>query len=74
MLQNFISMVQWFNPINQRNVIMTDYDRELTELAKEGTKNYYYFDVDSEAMEQLLHMLTHAKEIMQNLPARKENK
>lgn len=53
-------MVQWFNPINQRNVIMTDYDRELTELAKEGTKNYYYFDEDSEAME--------------NLPARKENK
>lgn len=53
---------------------MTDYDRELTGLAKEGTKNYYYFDEDSEAMEHLLHMLTHAKEIMQNLPARKENK
>lgn len=129
-------MVQWFNPINQRSVIMTDHEKELAELAaefescrkillalgdenrqhlilemmkmgqcggvrvgavtekthlsrpavshhiqilkdagllqvrKEGTKNYYYFDADSDVMERLLHMLTHAKEIMQNLPAR----
>lgn len=49
-------------------------DAGILKMRKEGTKNYYYFDADSEAMEQLLHMLTHAKEIMQNLPARKENK
>ena len=136
MLQNFIPMVQWFNPINQRSVIMTDHEKKLAELAaefescrkillalgdenrqhlilemmkmgqcggvrvgavtekthlsrpavshhiqilkdagllqvrKEGTKNYYYFDADSGVMERLLHMLTHAKKIMENLPAR----
>lgn len=28
-------MVQWFNPINQRSVIMTDHEKELAELAAE---------------------------------------
>lgn len=45
-------------------------DAGLLQVRKEGTKNYYYFDADSDVMERLLHMLTHAKEIMQNLPAR----
>lgn len=39
-------------------------------MRKEGTKNYYYFDADSDAMERLLIMLTHAKAIMKNLPDR----
>lgn len=37
---------------------------------KEGTKNYYYFDADAEAMNTLLKMVTHAKAIMERLPNR----
>ena len=29
----------------------------LLKMRREGTKNYYYFDADAEAMEQLLQML-----------------
>lgn len=39
-------------------------------MRREGTKNYYYFDVDTEAMNQLLQMLTHAKQLMESLPDR----
>ena len=42
----------------------------LVKMRREGTRNYYYFDADTEAMNQLLQMLTHAKEIMENLPDR----
>lgn len=42
----------------------------LLKMRREGTKNYYYFDTDSEAMERLLHLLAHAKEITANLPDR----
>lgn len=42
----------------------------LVKVRREGTKNYYYFDADAEAMTQLLQMLTHAREIMQQLPDR----
>lgn len=45
-------------------------DACLLKMRKEGTKNYYYFDADSDAMERLLIMLTHAKAIMKNLPDR----
>ena len=36
-------------------------------MRKEGTKNFYYFDADTEAMDRLLRMLTHAKEIMEHI-------
>ena len=42
----------------------------LIRIRREGTKNYYYFDPDAEAMDGLLQMLTHAKEIMKDLPDR----
>lgn len=42
----------------------------LINMRREGTKNYYYFDVDTEAIDQLLQMLTHVKEIMEHLPDR----
>lgn len=45
-------------------------DAGLVKVRREGTKNYYYFDADSEAMTMLLQMLTDAKEIMENLPDR----
>lgn len=43
----------------------------LLKVRKEGTKNYYYFDADTEAMDRLLQMLAHAKEIMEHRPERK---
>lgn len=46
-------------------------DAGLIKMRKEGTKNYYFFDADIEAMNKLLRMLKHAKDIMQNLPERK---
>ena len=45
-------------------------DAGLVKVRREGTKNYYYFDADSEAMTRLLQMLTDAKKIMENLPDR----
>ena len=42
----------------------------LIKMRREGTKNYYYFDADTKAMDRLLQMLTHAKEIMEFLPDR----
>lgn len=45
-------------------------DAGLIKMRREGTKNYYYFDADTQAMNLLLQMLTHAKEIMEALPDR----
>lgn len=42
----------------------------LVKVRREGTKNYYYFDADADAMTRLLQMLTHAKAIMEALPDR----
>ena len=42
----------------------------ILKMRREGTKNYYYFDADMEAMDRLLQMLSHAKAIMENLPDR----
>lgn len=39
-------------------------------MRREGTKNYYYFDADTEAMNQLIQMLEHAKQFMELLPDR----
>lgn len=45
-------------------------DAGLIKMRREGTKNYYYFDADAKALDRLLQMLTHAKEIMEALPDR----
>ena len=39
-------------------------------MRREGTKNYYYFDADTEAMNRLIRMLEHAKALMEQLPVR----
>lgn len=45
-------------------------DAGILKMRREGTKNYYYFDADADAMNQLIHMLVHAKTIMEQLPDR----
>ena len=42
----------------------------LLRMRQEGTKNYYYFDADLDAMNSLIRMLTHARSIMERLPDR----
>lgn len=42
----------------------------IVKMRREGTKNYYYFDADTEAFDGLIRMLTHAKAVMQSLPDR----
>lgn len=46
----------------------------ILKMRQEGTKNYYYFDVDMESLNQLTQMLHHIKGIMQSLPDRSGNK
>lgn len=48
-------------------------DAGLVKLRREGTKNYYYFGADMDTMDRLIHMLAHAKEIMEHLPDRSGN-
>lgn len=48
-------------------------DVGILKMRREGTKNYYYFDADTEAMNRLIHMLNHAKKIMEKLPDRSGN-
>lgn len=45
-------------------------DAGIIQMRREGTKNYYYFDTETEAMNRLLCMLNHVKEIMEQLPDR----
>ncbi len=45
-------------------------DAGILKVRREGTKNYYYFDADMEAMSGLIDMLIHAKNIMEHLPDR----
>lgn len=45
-------------------------DAGLIKMRREGTKNYYYFDADAQALDSLLQMLTHIQEIMKKLPNR----
>lgn len=42
----------------------------IVKMRREGTRNYYYFDADTHALNDLLQMLTHAMEIMRQLPDR----
>ena len=48
-------------------------DAGLLNVRREGTKNYYYFDADTQAMDRLIRMLLHAKAIMEQLPDRSED-
>lgn len=45
-------------------------DAGILKMRREGTKNYYYFDADTEALNRLLQMIGHAKRIMEQLPDR----
>lgn len=47
-------------------------DAGIIKVRRDGTKNYYYFDSDAEAMSKLIQMLNDAKEIMEILPYRDE--
>lgn len=38
----------------------------ILKMRREGTKNYYYFDADTEAMNRLLEMIGHAKRLWKN--------
>lgn len=42
----------------------------LIKMRREGTRNYYYFADDTNAMERLISMLTHANNIIKSLPDR----
>ena len=42
----------------------------ILKMRREGTKNYYYFDANFEAMNRLIQMLEHARSIMERLPDR----
>lgn len=42
----------------------------LLKMRREGTRNYYYFDADMIALENLIDMLEHIKSIMALLPDR----
>lgn len=42
----------------------------ILKMRREGTKNFYYFDADLEAISSLINMLSHAKKIMEVLPDR----
>lgn len=43
-------------------------DVGILKVRREGTKNYYYFDADMGAMNRLIQMLQHARNIMDQLP------
>lgn len=48
-------------------------DAGIVKVRREGTKNYYYFDGDARAINELRQMLEHANAIMKQLPDRGEN-
>ncbi|MGI5888373.1 MAG: ArsR/SmtB family transcription factor [Oscillospiraceae bacterium] len=45
-------------------------DAGLVKMRKEGTKNFYYFDENTESIDRLIGMLSHARSIMASLPDR----
>lgn len=45
-------------------------DAGILKMRREGTKNYYYFNENTEATNRLINMLKHAKKIMEQLPDR----
>lgn len=42
-------------------------DAGIIKMRREGTKNYYYFNADAQAMNNLFQMLTHANAIMKDM-------
>jgi DNA-binding transcriptional ArsR family regulator len=42
----------------------------IVKMRREGTKNYYYFDENTETIDHLIAVLEHAKKIMSALPDR----
>lgn len=47
-------------------------DAGILKMRREGTKNFYYFDTDLDALNDLLQMLEHVKQIMEALPDRRK--
>ena len=45
-------------------------DAGLLKMRREGTRNYYYFDADMIALQNLIGMLGHIQKIMVRLPDR----
>ena len=45
-------------------------DAGLLKMRREGTRNYYYFDADMIALQNLIGMLGHIQKIMARLPDR----
>lgn len=45
-------------------------DAGLLKMRREGTKHYYYFDNSTAALDELLQVLTHAREVVKQLPDR----
>ena len=45
-------------------------DAGLIKLRREGTRNYYYFGAEPDALDELLDMLRHVKRVMALLPDR----
>lgn len=48
-------------------------DAGIVKVRKEGTKNYYYFDPETESFEKLISTLQLAREITMSLPDRSGN-
>lgn len=46
----------------------------ILKMRREGTKNYYYFDGDMEAIGELIDMLQHARDLGSRLPDRSESR
>ncbi len=45
-------------------------DAGLVKMRREGTRNFYYFDADAGALQSLMDLLEHVKNIMAVLPDR----
>lgn len=45
-------------------------DAGIMKMRREGTKNYYYFDADTEALNNLIELLQNTKSVMEQLPDR----
>lgn len=45
-------------------------DAGLLKVRKEGTKNYYYFDPDTQSLDRLIHVLQSARDLTAKLPDR----
>lgn len=45
-------------------------DAGIMKMRREGTKNYYYFDADAQALNNLISLLQNTKTLMETLPDR----